>query len=199
VQIGAGAPARMYVRHDRTHGFAAVDLPPQTRETDLAYLVPLPLRPGRASVLEIKEHKPVQRTVRIVDGLGRISGSSGADLLVYVEAGDLPPELAGKLRDALALRADLARMEEEEDALRTRLGDVSARAQEIRASLQAIGNSGRVAALRRELLASLKQATEDSERVVRELNVISASIAEARARLGEAVRQLSFERGGQAP
>jgi outer membrane protein OmpA-like peptidoglycan-associated protein len=202
VQVGAGAPARMFLRHDRAPGFAAVDLPPQTRETDLAYLVPLPLQPGRGSVLEVKEQKPVQRTVRILDslgaGAGRFSGS-GADLGVYVAAGDLPPKLAQKLRDALALRADLARMEEEEDALRTRLGDVSARAQEIRASLQAIGNSGRVAALRRDLLASLKQATEDSERVVRELTVLSVSSAEARARLGEAIRQLSFERGGQAP
>lgn len=187
IQTGASVPGRMFVRHHASPGFEILDLPPQTQQTATGHLLPLPLAPARTSVLEVKERKRVERGVEIVDLLG-------PRLTVYMGSGDLPDTVRDGLREVVALRQQLADHERASEELSDRLLELGSRAGEVRASMQAIGRDPRAASLRRRLLDSLTELTQESEKLGRALAERRASELELRTRLQAAVQRLALER-----
>ncbi|HWN68352.1 MAG TPA: hypothetical protein VNM90_11990, partial [Haliangium sp.] len=187
IQTGTSVPGRMFVRHYAASGYEMLDLPPQTQKTESGYLVPLPLAPARTSVLEIKERKRMERSIEILD-------AQDARLTAYMASGNLPDALREALREVVTVRQQLADHERETGELSDRLMEVGSRAGEVRASLQAIGRDPRAADLRRRLLASLTELTQESEKVGRALSERRAAEIELRTRLQDAVQRLAFER-----
>lgn len=183
IQTGASVPARMFVRHVASDGFEVLDLPPQTQKTGSGYLVPIPLAPARTSVLEIKERKLLERSIQIADHLGPV-------LNAYASSTNVPEALRDALQNAAALRQQLADVEAEIDQLSEQVLDLGYRANEVRASLQAIGQDRRAADLRRKLLDTLGKLVEDSEKIGRTLTERRAAQVELQARLQAAVQAL---------
>ena len=188
VRTGARAPARALLHHARYIGYEASGLPPRTETSSKHYLVPLPLSAGKESAIEIVEEQTVKRTIHILDA------GSDKRLQPYLGDGDLPKQIGTQLRAVMTLRTELTAVDRELDGLRRQLVDVGRRADEVRASLQAIGKTPQAAKLRRELVASLTETTARTEAISRDLAARSATRAELRARLGEALHKLSFQR-----
>ncbi|MBX3271891.1 MAG: OmpA family protein [Sandaracinaceae bacterium] len=187
VEAGRHAPARLFIRHARSHGYEAVDLPPHTEASPEALLVPLPLAPGRDATLVIEERRPVEGSVEL-----------GADLSVDLEpffAGtDLEPSLAPRVRALLDARAELARVGEESALLSRQLSETARRTAELRQSVTALderaGASSR--AVRQRIAARLAEAVAHAEQLSERLLALRAAEVEARARLRETARDAAF-------
>jgi len=153
VSTGDRTPKRIFIYHERTAGFLAIGLPPQTRPAADGYLIPLPIGPGRKSVLLVKEQRPVRRTITIT--------ADAEALGLYLEkAGQLPKALAAKLKSVVKTRRAIAGLERKIGRLRTRIADIASRSHELRKNLKAIEKTARATALRRALLERLTNAVK---------------------------------------
>src|SRR5262249_10941422 len=135
IVAGREPPKLLFVRHDKHAGYTARDLPPNTEDRGDSYLVPVLLEAGKKSALVVEERESRRRTIELLD-----AGSTQIGL--YVEGSKLPPEIAKKLATAIALRKDLGALEEARAQIRTRINDVSSRAEELRQSLKTLEKVG---------------------------------------------------------
>jgi outer membrane protein OmpA-like peptidoglycan-associated protein len=189
IEVGARAPARIFITHGRTAGYEGVELPPRTEITPTGYLVPLPLAEGRRSVLEIREQRPASRRINLLDDLGTL-------LETYLASSELDPETTGRLREIIGLRNRIRQTREEIRTLRGRVGDSGTRLAQIRRSLTAAGTAGRAAAdLRRRLTERLARSVEESEELSQRLATATAEETELREGLADAAERL----GGEPP
>jgi outer membrane protein OmpA-like peptidoglycan-associated protein len=186
VQVGREPPARLFVHHRRAAGYTAKGLPPDTVDQGDTYLVPVPVSGGKTSVLAVDERQPHRRTVALLDLDGRA-------LALYVEGGGLPAPVEHALRAAIAVRKELGALEGAVDDLRDRLGDVAARADEIRENLRALDGVGAAGDLRKKLVASLTETNSQSDAIARQIGERTAALATARARLADAIREVTLE------
>ncbi|MBI2898156.1 MAG: OmpA family protein [Deltaproteobacteria bacterium] len=189
VAAGANAPSRLFVRHSRAAGHEPRGLPPGTESTAVADLVPVPLVPGRASVLTVEERRPIRAEIAVLE-----TRMPRTELEAYLPPGSLSPEMAGRLRAVLADKGALGALDEEIERLREDLADSGRRSGELRESLRALEHAGAGArALREELVARLREATARGEELGGRLTVRGAERAEARSRLAEALAELHLE------
>jgi outer membrane protein OmpA-like peptidoglycan-associated protein len=188
IEAGADPAKRIYIRHAKAHGFAAKDLPPGTLDRGDAYLIPLPLQASKASTLTVEERQPRKQTIQLLD--------SGTQLGLYIEGSHLPPEVVEKLNAAIALRKEMGKIEENVDALRERLADLSNRADDVRENLKSLDKVRGTDDLRRRLVASLTHATTESDAVARQLGLASEALATARQKLHDALKDITL---GAAP
>lgn len=186
VSPGARATARIFLRHASAPGHAPVALPPGALPAGDAWLVPLPLAPGRPSVITVEERQPVRRTIALAD--------AGGDLFAYVEPAELAPDLDRRLRDALSLRDTLGRARDAEAHVRQRLADVAERAAELRENLRATDRAGApAAALRRQILDQLARANAETADLSAQQATLRATTLDLRTRLGDAIRDLTID------
>jgi hypothetical protein len=129
----------------------------------------------------------VERSVGIVD-------AGEARMTAYMASGNLPAALRVALSEVIALRRQLADHERASEAISDRLLEIGSRAGEVRASMQAIGRDPQAASLRRRLLASLTEITQETEKLGRTLSERRAAEIELRTRLEDAVQKLAFGR-----
>lgn len=186
IQAGRQPARRIYLRHPKRGGTKARDLPPGTVDQGEAYLIPVPLQASKLAQLAVDEVEPRRRTLQLVD-------ARATELAAYVSGSKLPDDLAKKLETALALRKDMATIEEELAAARERFSDVASRAHEIRESLTSVEKVRGAEDLRKKLVASLQQTTTESEALAKAITVRSEALATARGRLQEAIRDLRYE------
>jgi hypothetical protein len=186
IAVGRQAPARMFLRHARRSGYEAAKLPPGTEASAPAYIVPLPIQAARKSELSIEETQPRQ---------GQLAAAEidGAQLGRYLQGSVLPAEAEQAVKDLVALRTEIGKIEAEMDALRVQLNDTAERSAELRESLRAIERTPRAAALQKTLLDRLTEATARAETLSAKLAERSAAVAEVRARLTERLRDLRIE------
>ena len=184
--VAAGRePARtIYLRHGKAAGFAARDLPPGTLDQGDAYLVPLPLQPGKTSVLVVNERQPRRKTLELADAYG------GGEIGAYVDGSQLGAGVREALAQAIALRTDAAALDTTVAALRARIGELASRAEEIRRSLRALEHVGGADDLRKKLVADLGASTAESDSLARQLADKGEQLATARARLEDTIRDL---------
>jgi outer membrane protein OmpA-like peptidoglycan-associated protein len=186
IATGKSAPSRMFIRHDRRQGYTVKSLPPLTETTADAYLIPIPLTAGRPSVLTVEEREPRRQEITIVD-------AAGLRLGLYLDAGGLAQDIDKRVREIIALRVSVGKIEEQMEALRSQLGDVGKRSGELRESLRAIEKTPSAAALQRKLMDRLAEATTQGEQLSAKLIEQGVAHAEARAKLSESLRDLAFE------
>jgi hypothetical protein len=180
---GRGAPLRVFLKHPRRAGARAEDLPPGTESLADAYIIPIPVVPGRPSLLTIKEARPARRTIRLLDE------GEAARLELYLRGSTLPGETSGKLRQVIALRHRLAAEEQRAEDLRSRLEDASNQNAEVRQSVVALAKSAD-ATLKKRLLGRLKVTLEQTDRLARELGEVTVRRTELRSQLRELMRGL---------
>jgi outer membrane protein OmpA-like peptidoglycan-associated protein len=188
IEAGADPARRIYIRHVKAYGFAAKDLPPGTLDRGDAYLVPLPLQASKASTFTIEERQPRKQAIQLLD--------SGTQLGLYIEGSHLPSEVVEKLNAAIALRKEMGKIEENVEALRERLADLSSRADDVRENLKSLDRVRGTDDLRRRLVASLTHATTESDAVARQLGLASEALATARQKLHDALKDITL---GAAP
>ncbi len=91
------------------------------------------------------------------------------------------------------MRKDLGALEEARTQIRTRIGDIAGRAEELRQSLRALDKVGGAAELRKKLVASLTAATADSDALARSLEIKTEEMAAARGKLQDALREITLD------
>jgi outer membrane protein OmpA-like peptidoglycan-associated protein len=181
-------PARvLYIRHAKRPHATAVELPPGTQDRGDDYLIPVPLSPGKTSVLAIEEREPKRHSIELLD-------ADATQLGAYVAGSHLPPELAERLATAIAARSELGKLEGEIEAQRERVGDLAARAEELRESLKALDKVRGADDLRKKLVADLAVATADADALQRTLAAKSEAQATARGKLQDALRELVLDK-----
>jgi len=186
ITVGRQAPSRIFVRHPRSQGYEAQSLPPATESTPEAHLVPIPITPGKSSVLTIEERQPRRHAIGILD-------AEGARLDLYLSGSTLPSEIGGQVKEIVDLRVDLGKIEEEIEALRVQLADAGQHSAELRESLRAIEKTPRATPLQQKLLERLSQATARIDQLTAKLADRNAAHAEARARLTDKLRDVHLE------
>ncbi len=186
--IAAGRqPAKqIYLRHPRAAGYTATDLPAGSVDQGDAYLVPVALTPAKTAELAITERQPRRRTVELLDG-------HAGELGVYLEGSTLDPALADKLRAAIALRKEMATLEETLEAARNRSYELMQRSSEIGDSLRALDRVKNADDLRKKLVASLAETTAKSDALAKQITAQAESLAAARAKLQDAIRDLVLD------
>ena len=185
ISAGREAAKQMYIRHAKTNGFLAKDLPPGTQDEGDAWLVPVPLRPATKSTLVIEEREPRHRSLRLLD-------AGATQLGLYVEGSHLPGPLAEKLAGALAARREMGTLEERLGATREKIADVAARADEVRENLRVLEKVRGADALRKQLLASLQETTADADALARSLATDNEALAQARHKLQDALKDVEL-------
>jgi outer membrane protein OmpA-like peptidoglycan-associated protein len=185
VAAGRDPAKRIYVRHARVPGYTIDELPPGTIDHGDADLVPMPLQPGKTSVLALEEHEPRRRSFQLLDGNATAVG-------LYLEGSHLPPKLAEQLRAVLALRKEMGAIEDDRAAARDRLGELSARAEDVRRNLRAIDKVRGTDELRKKLVANLAQLTADADALAKKLGVANDALAAARAKLEDSLPALEL-------
>ncbi len=183
IAAGREAAKQMYIRHAKTDGFLAKDLPPGTQDEGDAWLVPVPLRPATKSTLVVEEREPRHRSLRLLD-------AGATQLGLYVEGSHLPGPVAEKLGAALAARREMGTVEERLGATRAKIADVAARADEVRENLRVLDKVRGADALRKQLLASLSQTTADADALARSLATDNEALAQARHKLQHALEDV---------
>jgi outer membrane protein OmpA-like peptidoglycan-associated protein len=184
---GAQVPARIFLRHRRGAGFSSAgSLPPGTETTDEAHLIPIPIAPRKTSVVTIEETKPQRSNLSILD-------ADGPRLAEYLQNSGLSADDEKRVRDVVAMRTAMGRTLADIDALQTQLADTAQRSAELRESLRAIERTPRAGAVQQKLLDRLAEATKQAEDLSTKLASKNADLAEARANLTEALRDLRIE------
>jgi outer membrane protein OmpA-like peptidoglycan-associated protein len=183
----AREPARkIYFKHAKSYGYKAVEVPAGTTEQPDAYLIPLPLSPGKTSELAIEERQPRRRSLSL-------SYADPKELSVYIQGSHLPPDLDGKLKTAITLRADLATVELELYRIRRRQQEVADRGYELRDNIETLANVKTAADLKKKLLASLAENVAEAESLAKELAGQNEIAAAARTKLSEAIRVIQLD------
>lgn len=185
IAVGPSAPRRLFLRHGRRPGYTATELPPATESNDEAHLLPLPISAGKTSVITVEERKPERRTIALT--------AEGEQLTPYLEKTPLPGELVLRLRELSKLAAERDKLTTEIEEIRGRLSDLSDRSSELRESLRTIEKMQSAAALARELLAKLQDASQKSEQASKQLVAKTEAQAAATARFTELLRDVKLE------
>jgi len=188
IRAGREAVKQIYLRHAKTDGFLAKDLPPGTQDQGDAYLVPVPLKSATQSSLAVEEREPRHRTIHLLD-------AGATELGLYVEGSHLPAPIAEKLTAAIALRKDMGAIEDRLAATRERITEIATRAEEVRENLRVLEKVRGADDLKKKLLASLTQVTGDADALARTLATANEELAQARRRLQDSLRDLELTNG----
>ena len=186
IAAGKDPPRTIYLRHAKSSGYTAKDLPPKTQDQGDAWLVPVPLASGKTATLAIEEREARRRTVAIVD-------AGATELAVYLSGSNIPKELADKVAEVSALRKDMGAIEDRIRVLRTKLSDTTERSSELRENIKSLEKVRGADDLKKRLVASLTAAVADSDAVARQLGTETESLQTSRQRLQLALRDLTLE------
>lgn len=187
IAVGKSPPPRLFLRHGRRAGYTpqTSELPPGTESNDDALLLPVPLQAGKTSVLTVEERKQVRRQVSL--------SAEGESLEPYLERTKLPAELVARLRELAKLSTERAKLAEGSEHLREQLADLTQRSDELRESLRTVEKMASAAALARELVGKLQDASQKSEAISKQLVARSEAMAAASARYTELLRDLRLD------
>ncbi|MEO6952833.1 MAG: DUF4139 domain-containing protein [Polyangia bacterium] len=185
VDNGTGEATTMYVRRDRRPGWKVVGQSKMVEEGG-AYFVPIALPKSGRTKVEVEEQTPVRRDVDIWDDYGRqVIG-------LYLKGANVDPKVAPALKEILALRervdrieAQLATAEEQRQAQSERQG-------EVRENLKALGKSNANADLKRKLETTLGELETGLNDVTRRTVQLSIDRSEARDRLSVLIKNIDM-------
>ncbi|MCX5746747.1 MAG: OmpA family protein [Proteobacteria bacterium] len=190
IATGRQPPHRIFVRHRKTAGYAAKDLPPGSIDQGDAYLLSVPVTGGKASELVVEERQPRTRSFRLAD-------VHGPDLATYLAGSGLAAGVGDKITAVLALRKEATALADEVRAAQDKLTEIAQRAYEIRENIQALATVRDAAALRKQLVASLAQTVTESDALTKLVAARMEAAATANARLDAAIRDLLVEEKGK--
>lgn len=186
VRNGDDEASKLYVRHPRW-GEAELVAPPQG--TELApqrALVPIAVPAKGNAELEVVERTPVQTDFSFMD-------QPAADAVaVYLTGPALEAATSAALKQALALRDELLKLDGQIVALEREQAELSSGAEETRDNLKAIEKVKTAGDLRMRLLARLKQWDLRLSELTKQLVEARTKKSELEVRLNEALEGVSL-------
>jgi len=185
VAVGRQPAKRIFIRHPKAYDYTVKELPPGSIDQGDAYLVALPISSGATSEISIEERSPRRKSWQIRD-------ARTPDLAVYVDGSGLSEPMRAKLATVIALRKELAALDEDTLAAQGKLTDVAQRAYEIRENIKALDRVKNADDLRKKLVASLAATTIESDALTKTIATKTEATAAASARLDAAVRDLEI-------
>jgi len=189
VETGADVPTEMVIKHVVQPGYKAVDLPASARTTPEGLLITLPIAPTKKSVVNVRERRPVRRTIYL--------GSGKADrLALYLEGGSVSKAQRAELEQVIKAQRRVARLEERVDRLRQRITDLGVRSGELREHLKALSRTRGAAALRARLLRQISDTVSRLDKLTRELTTADLEHARARDALKRRLERLKIGAAG---
>jgi len=191
IEPGHNVPGTLVLRHPRTPGYAALALPANTEKNPDAYLVRVPIIPGKPTKVVVEEARPVERQWLVLT-------AEGDKLALYVKGSELAPETQKKMGRIVELRRALATANDELDRLRQKRQDALDRAAELRESVKAIEKTPQAEKLRKMLLERLEGVTKQEGELALRITQRSDDVAMARAEIDDAVRDLVIEEDEKA-
>ena len=186
IAAGKDPPRLIYLRHAKSAGYIAKDLPPKSQDQGDAWLIPVPLASGKTATLAIEEREARRRSVAILD-------AGATELSVYLDGAHLPKELADKVAEATALRKDMGAIEDDLRALRAKLTDTTERSSELRENIKSLEKVRNADDLKKRLVASLTAAVAESDAIAKQLGAKTETLQTSRQRLQMALRDLTLE------
>jgi outer membrane protein OmpA-like peptidoglycan-associated protein len=191
VEPGVESPDLLVIRHPRRSSFEALDLPPRTRKTAEAYLIPVPIRASRRSELAVRERRPVRRTLHLSDGEG------AGRLSLYLEQGGgaLSEKDRKRVERLIKVQRRTAKLREAVDRLRGRVTDVGVRGGELRENIKAVAKTRGGAALKSTLLKRIAENVARMEKLTQALARKTLELGRSRDQLSRLIRKLRI--GGE--
>jgi outer membrane protein OmpA-like peptidoglycan-associated protein len=193
ISVGRQPPKQIYIRHKKARGYTIAsaggvrELPPGSLDQGEAWLVPIPILASKVSEITLDEREPRRRTFALLD-------ARTLDLAAYLEGSpNLPAGLPDKLRQVIALRGDVAKIEDDLSAARAKFSDAVQRAHEIRESIKALDRVQNADDLRKGLVASLRTVTKLTDELTKSVETHTQALATTRTKLQELVRDLVLE------
>lgn len=176
------------VRHTRAgSNYTLAERPKGTEDLDGAYLIPIPIEPGRAmGSLEVIEETPSTITLTIWDGRAE------ALLEDLLQAGTLSSADRAKLQPVIDARRAIGRIDTEIDGLRRQQSELDRRAAETRQNLEAIKKDPRAGDLRNKLSKRLDEFTREADAIGRRIVELNSKRLEAKIALEDMLENLDF-------
>jgi outer membrane protein OmpA-like peptidoglycan-associated protein len=184
IAAGQEPAAKIYTRHAKVAGYTVTELPPGTIDQGEAYLMPLPLQPGKTSVLTIEEREPRRRSLEL-------QNTGATEIGLYVSGSTLPAGVADRLTAIVVLRKEIGAIDEQRAGARERLSELGSRADDVRQNLRAIDKVRDTEDLRKRLVATLTELNAAEDSTARQLGKYNEALTAARARLQDALRDLA--------
>jgi hypothetical protein len=183
---GSDEPSKLYVRHARW-GEAELVAPPKGSELlPNKALLPLEIPAKSERTLEAIERTPVQVELSFVE-------QPAADAVALYLSGPAADAAQGAaLKQALALRADLVKLDEQIIALEREQAELENGANEARRNLKAIEKVKTADDLRKRLVERLRQLDARLAELMKQLVEARTKKSELEVRLDEALEQVSL-------
>lgn len=185
ITTGAETPARIFLRHGRRAEYKAQGLPPDTEESQDAYLLPLAVSPNGTAQLNLVEARQLRRTLPL--------RSQSDSVCEYLPRSVAPPVVQNALRAVCQLQKEMQMNQGAESQLRGRIDTLRDRADELRSNLQAIEKIATAGVLRTELLGKLRENEQQSGELQKQLVARNETHATQEARLTQLVAELQFD------
>ncbi|HEX3761111.1 MAG TPA: hypothetical protein VHW23_20590 [Kofleriaceae bacterium] len=149
-------PARVFIRHTVTKGWALLDAPPAFERIGDAHLFEVQLGAGERREVMIAEATPIQSTLDL-------SADVTLEMMkAWVDAPEGTRELKDQLRKLLAIHRTLVDLAQEQDSMRRRLADYRERMDELHGQIVTL----QVVKTGNDLMGHLKAKMKDiSDRV----------------------------------
>ena len=185
VDNGSGDEETLYVRRERRTGWKVLGQDKMLEEGG-AYFVPIKLGKSGRTKVEVEEQTPVRRDVDIFNDFGR------QVVALYLKNASADPRVEAQLREVLALRDKIDRLDGQGGAAEEQKNALSQRQEEVRENLRALGKSSANADLKRKLEGTLAELETGLNEATRKVVQISIERSEARERLGVLVKAIDF-------
>ena len=186
VRNGGDESSKLYVRHPRWGEAELVSPPAGTELLPQRALVPIEVAKKTQRELEVIERTPVQTDFSFVD-------QRAADAIGLWLSGPAVDLAQGEaLKQALALRADLIKLDEQIIALEREQAELANGSNETRDNIKAIEKVKTANDLRARLVARLKQLDTRLSELTRQLVEARTKKSELEVRLSEALENVSL-------
>jgi hypothetical protein len=183
---GGDEPSKLYVRHPRWGEAELVAPPAGTELAPQRALVPVSVPAKGEAALEVTERTPVETHFGFMD-------QPAADAIGVWLSGPAVDAATGKaLEAALALRAELLKLQDQIGGLEREQGELQNGADETRQNLKAIEKVKTAADLRARLVARLKQLDLRMSELTRQLVEARTRQSELQVRLNEALENVTL-------
>ncbi len=187
VRNGDDEKSKLYVRHARWGEAELVKPPEGTELAPERALVPIEVPAKDARELEVIEQTPVQTDFSFMD-------QPAADAIaVFLTGPALEAALSDKLKQALALRDELVKLDGQIVALEREQNELANGAEETRQNLKAIEKVKTAGDLRARLVARLKQWDVRLAELTKQLVEARTKKSELEVRLNEALEGVSLK------
>ncbi len=179
--------ATIYVRHAVPSGWELQDPPADVEQLGDDYLVPVEVGPGKRATLTLAEAMPITTSIDLRSWEGFRS------VEVYLDAGEVEPELAAQLRKVLAAHRHLRDLDDELVTQQEQMDVLRERVQELNVQLVTLRKVSKAQSLSAHLAKRMKSVSDDLDDVTIAVTELQTKQLTARIELSNLVADLTLQ------